>query len=149
MSLKTFGANQAEVKIRDVVEVDLFPLRGSKSGRIQCYMVDDIATIPNERVDIVKRDFDHLKKIYFSDATKHGDTLQVDILIGANFLWDFLSGQTIRGGPQQPVAMQTLLGWVLSGPLKAGKLFESSDFNVNFVSSSVRSELVAGKQHGK
>ena len=50
----TIGANQAEVKVRDVVDVDLFPLRGSKSGRFQCYVVDDIATIPNERVDIVK-----------------------------------------------------------------------------------------------
>ena len=29
-----------------------------------------------------------------------------------------MNGQTIRGGPQEPVAIKTLLGWVLSGPLK-------------------------------
>ena len=98
LSLKTLGANEAEVKVRDVVEIDLFSLKGSKSCRIQCYVVDDIATIPNERMDIVKKNFDHLKQIYFSDATRHGDLLQVDILIGANFLWEFMSGQTIRGG---------------------------------------------------
>ena len=46
----------------------------------------------------------------------------------------------IRGGPHQPVATKTLLGWVLSGPLKAGELLESSDFNVNFLSSLIKSD---------
>ena len=86
LPLKTFGANGAEVKVRDVVEIDLFPLKCSKSCQIKCYVVDDIATIPNERIDIVKKNFNHLKQIYFSDATRHGDLLQVDILIGASFL---------------------------------------------------------------
>ena len=61
--------------MRDVVKIDLFPLKGSKSCQIKCYVVDDIATIPNERIDIVKKNFNHLKQIYFSDATRHGDLL--------------------------------------------------------------------------
>ena len=51
-----------------------------------------------------------------------------------------MSGQTIRGGPQEPVAIKTLLGWVLSGPLKVGKFDHYSHISVNFVSSSVKSE---------
>ena len=143
LSVKTFGKNEVETKVRDIVDFDLSSVNNQQSARIQCYVVDEIATIPNERIDIVKNDFDHLKQIYFSDATKHGETLQVDILIGANFLWEFMSGQIIRGGPQQPVAIKTLLGWTLSGPLKAGKLHYLSHVNVNFVSSMNKSD----KQH--
>ena len=143
LSVKTFGMDEAETKVRDIVDFELFSVNGEQSARIQCYVVDEIATIPNERIDLVKRNFDYLKQIYFSDATKHGETLYVDILIGANFLWEFMSGQTIRGGPQQPVAIKTLLGWVLSGPLKAGKLNHLSHVNVNFVSSMNKSD----KQH--
>ena len=143
LSVKTFGKNEVETKMRDIVDFDLSSVNNQQSARIQCYVVDEITTIPNERIDIMKNDFDHLKQIYFSDATKHGETLQVDILIGANFLWEFMSGQIIRGGPQQPVAIKTLLGWTLSGPLKAGKLHYLSHVNVNFVSSMNKSD----KQH--
>ena len=140
LSVKTFGASEAETRLRDVVDIELFPVKGQQSAKVQCYVVEEIANIPNERIDIVKKNFDHLKQIYFSDVTKHGESLQVDILIGANFLWEFMSGQTIRGGPQEPVAIKTLLGWVLSGPLKVGKFDQYSHINVNFVSSAVKSE---------
>ena len=140
LSVKTFGASEAETRLRDVVDIELFPVKGQQSAKVQCYVVEEIANIPNERIDIVKKNFDHLKQIYFSDVTKHGESLQVDILIGANFLWEFMSGQTIRGGPQEPVAIKTLLGWVLSGPLKVGKFDHYSHINVNFVSSAVKSE---------
>ena len=51
-----------------------------------------------------------------------------------------MSGQTIRGGPQEPVPIKTLLGWVLSGPLKVGKLDYYPHASINFVSSSIKSE---------
>ena len=39
-------------------------------------------------------------------------------MIGADYLWQFQQGCIIRGKSYEPVAIQTLLGWVLSGPLK-------------------------------
>ncbi|XP_065180252.1 uncharacterized protein LOC135810689 [Sycon ciliatum] len=40
----------------------------------------------------------------------------VDILIGADFYWQVVSGKVVRGDAG-PVALSTRLGWVLSGPM--------------------------------
>ena len=41
----------------------------------------------------------------------------VDILIGADFYWRFVTGHILQGKKSGPVAMETKLGWVLSGPM--------------------------------
>ena len=41
--------------------------------------------------------------------------LEVDVLIGSDFYWKFATGEIIRG-QSGPVAVGTILGWVLSGP---------------------------------
>ena len=38
----------------------------------------------------------------------------VDILIGADYYWDFVSSN-IKRGNSDPIAVETILGWVLSG----------------------------------
>ena len=40
------------------------------------------------------------------------------MIIGADYLWTFQTGGIIRGETDEPVAIETELGWVLSGPLK-------------------------------
>ena len=42
----------------------------------------------------------------------------IDLLVGADYLWHFQKGCTIRGKYDEPVDVETKLGWVLSGPLK-------------------------------
>ena len=46
--------------------------------------------------------------------------LKVDILIGANYIWDFMS-EKIRRGESGPVAVQTTLGWVSNGKVDQNK----------------------------
>jgi len=52
-------------------------------------------------------------------------------LIGADYLC-FQRGKIIRGEVDQPVAVETYLGWVLSGPLKRTR--DDMQINVNYVS---------------
>ena len=42
--------------------------------------------------------------------------MDVDLLIGSDFYWNFLAGE-IRRGEVGSVAMKTKVGWVLSGPV--------------------------------
>ena len=56
--------------------------------------------------------------------------LPIQVLIGADYQWDFLEGEEIREGPHEPVAIRTSLGWVFSGQLKG----ESISYEVSFVS---------------
>ena len=141
LGIQAFGKSEAEVKMRDIVEFSLVPLHGGKPVKLECFVVDEIASIPNEHVELIKGNYHHLHKIYFSDVCRNEETLQVDILIGSNFVWEFQQGETVRGGPQEPVAVKTTLGWVLSGPLKGGKTSDSTyKTNVNFISSHSKSD---------
>ena len=84
--------------------------------------VPEISTIQNNHVEFAKFDYPHLKGLWFSDASKRGIEMVIDILIGADYLWNFQKGCTMRGKCDEPVAVETELGWVLSGPMKGQEL---------------------------
>lgn len=67
----------------------------------------------------------------------------VNVLVGANYLWCFQGGRSIRGEADEPVAVETKLGWVLSGPMKGYP--EGSEVKVNFVSHESLSESTLEK----
>ena len=126
LGIKTFGQSEPEIKKRSVYELSLEPLRNDdRNVRVEAFLVDDICTISNIHVEEVKRNYKHLRDIYFSDVSKAEDLLEIDILVGSNYLWCFQDGKFIRGGQEEPVAIKTSLGWVLSGPVK-GKHFNSN-----------------------
>ena len=104
--------------MHDVVSVELLPTRGGQSLRIEAFVVPAIWRVRNEHVEIIKHQYSYLESIWFSDVNRQAEELDIDILIGADYLWQFQTGITVRGKADEPVAVQTLLGWTLSGPLK-------------------------------
>ncbi len=136
LGIRTFGSEEADVKEREVVQFDLMNVDGGERVKIEAYVVNKISDVSNFHVELVKKDFPHLRHIYFSDVSKE-DILQVDVLIGSNFLWEFQGMETIRGEKTHPVAVNTKLGWVLSGPLKGKSLLENNveTVNVSFIES--------------
>ena len=131
LGIKAFGSSEAESAEREVVEISLGPLNGSNHVKIEAFVVNDIASIPNIHVEVVKETFLHLTNVWFSDVCRNDDFLEIDCLVGSDWLWSFQEGETIRGGPQEPVAVKTSLGWVLSGPLQGEKILSSYDCHVN------------------
>ena len=67
-----------------------------------------------QSVRIAKNQYDHLKYLKLSDSSDSKFNCNVDILIGADYYWDFVSGN-IRRGNSGSGAVETILGWVLSG----------------------------------
>ena len=58
---------------------------------------------------------DHLRDLPLADFNNNGDNnLNIYILIGGDFYWSFVSGK-IRKGRTGAIALETTLGWVLSG----------------------------------
>ena len=84
--------------MKDVVSLGITPVNGEKSITVECFVVPEIANIVNEHVEVVKNNYPHLRRLYFSDVAKNKEELKVDILVGANFIWQFQRGETIRGG---------------------------------------------------
>ena len=111
LGIKTFGQSEPEIKKRAVYEFLLEPLKNNgKSVNVEAFLVDDICTISNIDVEQVKRNYEHLHDIYFSDVSRSEDLLEIDILVGSNYLWCFQEGDVIRGGQHEPVAIKTVLG---------------------------------------
>ena len=108
---------------------------------MEAYVVPEISSIPNTHVELVKSDYPHLKGLWFSDVSKGRDEMVIDVLVGADYLWHFQKGCTIRGKFDEPVAVETKLGWVLSGPLKGQDTCADIRFTqVNFIASSVEEQ---------
>ena len=119
LSISTFGRNTTDLGLRDVVLVDLIRVSGGENLTLEAYVVPEISRISNEHVEVVKKDFSHLRDLWFSDICRTKEELGIDLLIGSDYIWKFQRGQTIRGEPEEPVAIETELGYVLSGPLKS------------------------------
>ncbi len=133
LSICTFGQRVKESGLREVVRFDVMPLQGGKALRLEAYVVPAISHISNEHVEVVKNDFPHLRDLWFSDVCKTKEQLEIDLLIGADYLWEFQKGTTRRGESEEPVAIETELGWVLSGPLKRKETDSKQEVSVNFV----------------
>ncbi|XP_065062455.1 uncharacterized protein LOC135689235, partial [Rhopilema esculentum] len=126
LGIKTFGSQNMDEKIRDVVELELKGVESGGKVKIQAFVVNEVSEIRNEHVEILKYDYKHLTNLWFSDVCRHEDSLIIDILVGSDWLWTLQDGRIIRGEPGEPVAIHTKIGWVVSGPIK-GKLTDLAE----------------------
>ena len=76
----------------------------------------------------------HMNGLYFVMSSCDEES-EIDVLIGSDYLWNFQTSNTRRGRLDEPVAVETALGWVLSGPLGEREIGEVTQ--VNFVSGEV------------
>lgn len=101
---------------------------------IKAFVVRKISTVPNEHLEITRESYPHLKNIRLSDVCRHKEQLEIDVLIGADYMWNFQTGNGVRGGVGEPVAVETPSGCVISGPLKYNQSVDKERaVSVNFV----------------
>ena len=104
---------------------------------IEVFVVPNLSPIGSQRIDTAKEHFAYLRGIEFTDDDHENEDLEIDVLVGADFMWSFFTGETKRGeNGEGPVASCTILGWVLSGPVPGGSK-NSRLSSVNFVSTHV------------
>ena len=48
LTVKTFGKNDVERKVRDIVDFDLSSVNNQHNARIQCYVLDEITLFPTD-----------------------------------------------------------------------------------------------------
>ena len=132
---------------REVVELKVEPVTGIKVICLEALVVPEICSIPNGHVELARKEYPHLKGIWFSDVSRSRDELEIDVLIGADYLWSFQTGITKRGKPGEPVAIETELGWVLSGPLKGKCIERVESTQVNFVGQRINEDSLESNVH--
>ena len=66
---------------------------------------------PAEAVDVFPSEWSHLQDIKFPEDFPRSEQ-QIDVLIGLDFYYSFVTRDIVKGGPSEPVAVRTSLGWV-------------------------------------
>eukprot|EP00731_Ephydatia_muelleri_P025526 Em0017g609a len=125
MTIMTFGATQGGEHVCEYVKVGL-KLRNGQTQLLTLFSVPIICgpLIPHHLVKY-REAYPHLEGLEFADDPGNVQQLHVDILIGSDYYWDLITGRLQRG-LDGPVAIQTKLGWVLSGPISTPDQAESS-----------------------
>ena len=83
---------------------------------ISCFVKDICTPITSQNLSFAKPEYAHLKNINLGDSNIDNKNLNIDILIGADFSWDIILDGFVCGN-SGPVAINTKVGCVLSGPL--------------------------------
>ena len=96
LGISTFGQRSRDTRLRDVVEVKVSPVGGQKVLKIEAYVVPEISSIQNGHVELARNEYPHLKDLWFSDVCKAQEELEIDILVGADYLWNFQKECTIE-----------------------------------------------------
>jgi len=100
LTVNTFGRRATGSSLRDVVRIDLTPVGGGKFMRIEAYVVPEISHVHNEHLEIAHKNYLYLAQIWLSNVCKSSDQLEIDLLIGADYLWSFQTGNVVRrAGP--------------------------------------------------
>ena len=83
--------------------------------------------LSGQNVTLASKKYPYLSKLDLADFGESGSHLNVDILIGADYYWSLVTGRTQHGSG--PTAVETRLGWVLSGPA-TGLTLKSTSVNL-------------------
>ena len=83
---------------------------------ISCFVKDICTPITSQNLSFAKREYAHLRNINLADSNIDNKNSNIDTLIGADFYWDIILDGFVRGN-SGPVAINTKVGYVLSGPL--------------------------------
>ena len=130
--IKTFGDDSEQLRECDTVQLAVKGLNDDLMLYINAHTVPLICCpIQNQAIQFAVESYDHLSHIELADSMKFSDNLRmdVDLLIGSDFYWNFLTGEISTGGVG-PVAMKTKVGWVLSGPVCPASTSQAAGTNL-------------------
>ena len=115
--IKEFGNTTGTLKTCDSVQIAI-KSADNLTLFINAFVVETICSpISNQTIDFAKSSYFHLQNLPLADRGDGNDTMEIDILVGADYLWNFMLDHVVRG-EQGPVATLTRFGYVLSGPVQ-------------------------------
>ena len=142
LSIATFGKNESKITKVDCVEFSMKGLSNRDKILMKAYCVPTICLpLCDQRIKYAKENFEHIKDLDLAD-TGEGE-LDVDLLIGSDFYWSVFSGTVLRGDGCGPVALESKVGWILSGSLQGNNV--EKRYNVNLVGTPTHVVLIETK----
>ena len=114
MSVMTFSSTDQAARACDVVRLGLVTKDGRKQ-ELELFIVPFIyQPLTMQPIDLCATKYKHLANLSLADTSSARASMDVDLLIGSDCYWTFVTGE-IRRGEAGPVAIHTKFGWVLFG----------------------------------
>ena len=134
ISVKTFGSTEENTQSVDVVHLCITTEHGD-DVQLSAFVTPLICD-PLQSQSIVHASVTHahLRGLKLADYSTGEDDIMVDILVGSDQYWQLVSGKVVRGD-DGPTAIQTKLGWVLSGPTNGAVLYDQQQNNLVTIES--------------
>lgn len=109
LHLNTFGGNAHRRQQCDVVELLL--RKNGEEISVNALTFPTICSKLPTSIEINR--YPHLQSLQLADDFESQNGT-IDILIGSDYYWDFVTGNVVKGD-SGPVAVESKLGWILSG----------------------------------
>ena len=132
--IKTFGEESARLRSCELVQIAVQTI-DEMTVYVNAYVVPVICTPPsNQYIESATTNYPFLRGLDLAETSVDSNN-EISMLIGADYYWSFMTGNIRRGEQPGPVAVQTKLGWVLSGPV--AQATEERECTVNLSSTYV------------
>ena len=130
LAIAAFGSERTDPRLCEVVRVSV-RTRAGEDKNIDLFVVPHICEpLTTQPIDKCLELYPHISGLDLGNDPLD-ETLEIDVLIGLDFYWEFVTGEVVRG-VEGPVAINTTLGWMLSGP---ANLTKPQRTIVNFVTT--------------
>ena len=95
--VKTFGNDSPKLMSCDLVQVSVTASDGLELY-VSAFSVPIICSpISNQAVELATKNYPHLSGLDLADDSSSSNDVDIDILIGADFYWNFVSNESRRG----------------------------------------------------
>ena len=114
--IKKFASKEDTVQSLDVVLINIKG-KSCQSVNIEALVIPFIcAQLENPPLQAIQRNCEHLKKLPLAENVGNNTKLEIDVLVGLDYYYSIMTGKIIRGTPSQPIAAESILGWIICGP---------------------------------
>ena len=113
--IKTFGSAKKATRRCELVELGIRTQKDTivLSALVVPFICQPLTAQPT--IDCATR-YEHLQDLELADPVSEGETLKIDLLVGSDHYWDLVTGR-VKPGSRGPTAIETKMGWILSGPV--------------------------------
>ena len=115
VSVNVFASEEGCLQQLDVVQLTLVNRKNSAKSTVDACVVPTICSkLCNQTIDAAKENYEALYGLEMADNNDVSTELDIQVLVGANYYWDFVTGKIKRCG-NGLVAVHSILGWLLNG----------------------------------
>ena len=132
MTIKAFGGSRVTNKL-DVVKFCVKSKKKDLNIYLSAFVNEICQPLANQEIKFARENYPYLSDLELADFNYDDSSMDIDILIGADYYWQFIENYTVRSeNGVGPIALASKLGFILSGPIMR-KNDETS--SANFISS--------------